>query len=94
MLLGFSIEFSTAAIVDFTELATCAWGDYFPNDFGKAEDRFPRKRKEESPNTIRARCRVTSFFGMEIHAGDAAERRVDGQCHREQTAGVATRGQG
>ena len=78
--------------VSFTDLATSARGIYFPNDFGKAENRFPRERKEESPNTDRARCRVTPFFGMEIHAGDAAERRVDGKCHRKQTAHVATRG--
>jgi hypothetical protein len=32
-------------------LAIAAHQVYSLRDFGKAEDRFPRKREEESPNT-------------------------------------------
>ena len=32
-------------------LAPRPFTDYVGRDFGKAEDRFPRKREEESPNT-------------------------------------------
>src|SRR5215204_5785300 len=41
----------------------------------------------------RARCRVTQFFGTEIHAGDGTGRFLDGKCHRKQTA-VRKRGKG
>jgi hypothetical protein len=31
----------------------------------------------------RVRCRVTPFFGAEIHAGDGTGRFLDGKCHRK-----------
>jgi len=34
------------------ELGVRSFLDYSATDFGKAEDRWPRKRPEESPNTI------------------------------------------
>ena len=50
--------------------------------FGRAENRSRRKLGEESPNTIRARCRVTSVLTGDTR-GRQAGMFADGKCHRK-----------